>query len=582
MLMPPTPGPVWSPEGQRGALSVPSEQRSASIKTKTSRLAAPGWLHVVNGAIFISGLILVCGLSALIGVPAPLHSFAHDMFFLLDNAYRVVQGQVPHRDFSSAWGPIIYLIYATGLMLSGMLPTGIGYANALFGAMLAIWAFFITRSRWTSTSASVVGLFTILLITAPFSLGDNPRDFGFAMTYNRYGYAIFGIIILECASVMLGKSDEAISTDSWIGRSSIGAMSSGFALGFLAFLKISYAMVAVVFVAGSIILDGPSRVRRIIGVLSGFGIVAVLILSYLRFDLSDMFQDLAIAAASRRLALQVLHPISAVDLVQVAAILVFVAWRYLRARVTHTDTPRLGEALFALMTVGAGYSLLISNAQTDTFPLNGYAAVALAAGSSQSRRENSTKWQRLTMGSLRILLVGVCILPLTMENGISLAAATRERLWPRTPDVVSLASTERGAYLLFRPAARSESTGAVYTAAVEDGLELLRRHSGDNDGVLAFDEFNPFNYLLDRPSPRGGLAATAYNYIFSDASHPTAGRFFGNTRYVMVRKYRRLRSDETEVDDVAALMRIYGPTLQSEFTVVAETEDWVLWQRRQP
>ena len=173
-----------------------------------------------------------------------------------------------------------------------------------------------------------------------------------------------------------------------------------------------------------------------------------------------------------------------------------------------------------------------------------------------------------------------------MHDEHSLAVAARERLWPSTPNVVSLVSTERGAYLLFRPATvPTETTGAEYVEAVDDGLELIRRHSTARDGVLTFDEFNPFNYLLGRPSPMGGFAAAAFDYTFSDSACPSAERFFGDTRYVVVRKYRTenpnaIEHDDTEVADVLALMRIYGPTLRSHFFVVEETDHWVLWQRR--
>jgi len=164
---------------------------------------------------------------------------------------------------------------------------------------------------------------------------------------------------------------------------------------------------------------------------------------------------------------------------------------------------------------------------------------------------------------------------------VSLAVAA---VWP-TPHkthINSLASAERGTALIFGPvrgSAKTETIGADYVEALNDGLALLRRHSGPLDGVLTFDEFNPFNYLLDRPSPKGGFAATAYDYIFSDTAHPTAERFFGNATCVMVRKYTKKGQDNPEKSNVLALMRLYGPALRSHFTVVEETEHWVLWRR---
>src|SRR5882672_6444741 len=130
--------------------------------------------------LFIIALAAICGLSALIGI-APVVVFGHDIFFFLDNSYRVLQGQIPHRDFESAWGPLMYLIDAVGLRLSGLRPEGIGYANAIFGALIATWAYLVTRRRASPTAACVVGIYTLLLITAPFSLGYGPLNFTPAM-----------------------------------------------------------------------------------------------------------------------------------------------------------------------------------------------------------------------------------------------------------------------------------------------------------------------------------------------------------------------------------------------------------------
>src|ERR1051325_8981018 len=120
-----------------------------------------------------------CALTVYTGI-APLRLFEHDTFFLLDNGYRVLQGQVPHRDFFSAWGPLIFLIEAAGLAISGVKPAGIAYANALFGALLAAWAFAIARPRLPAVSSCVIAVFTAFLIMAPFPLGYAPVQFSYA------------------------------------------------------------------------------------------------------------------------------------------------------------------------------------------------------------------------------------------------------------------------------------------------------------------------------------------------------------------------------------------------------------------
>jgi hypothetical protein len=578
LLKPPSPP---SPEGNEHPIRVDPypDRRDVTRHRLINRAWRLGW----SDATFIAALVLVCGVSAFIGIAAPLGSFAHDTFFFLDNAYRVAQGQVPHRDFSSAWGPIMFLIDATGLWMSGMRPTGLGYANAVFGGLIAIWAFLVVRPRWSSASACTVGIYTLLLITAPFPIGIAPIDFGYAMSYNRYGYALFGIIMMECVADVPSTQSES--------RGRIGgAISTGIALGLLVFLKISYALVAAPFIAALTICGGAGRVRRIVWLSSGFAILTVLVLCYLRFDIADMLQDLATAAAARRMSLDLSRPIGALDLVQGILILIFAADLISGGRIAGDRAARSHGALFALLTLAAGYLLLISNQQTNTFPLNGYAAVALVAAYGPLMTGRLLKWPGVSQTFPRTLLLAACILPFCIVNGISLAYAAVERQWPVAMEhqwpikagVIPLEFPERGASLRFRALIgerQTETAGAGYVAALNDGVALLRRHSGDRDGVLTFDEFNPFNYLLDRPSPRGGLAAAAYNYIFSDKAHPTAERFFGDTPYVLVRKYKQDGRDMLESSDVDALMRLYGPALRSHFAMVEETEHWALWRR---
>ncbi len=569
MLKPLPSGPA---EGRETSILV--DPHSDRCDARGLGIAEAAW-HLGRSDIgFIVALMLVCGLSVFVGIAAPLGSFAHDTFFFLDNAYRVAHGQVPHRDFSSAWGPVMFLIDAAGLWLSGMRPSGFGYGNALFGAVIAIWSFLLVRRRWPPAGACALGIYALLLITAPFPIGMAPTDFGYAMTYNRYGYALFGIIMIECAA-------DASSMPTGVRRGVAGALSTGIALGLLAFLKISYAFVAFPFIALLMIFGGGDRVRRFVALSIGVAITAVLVMCYLRLDVADMLQDLAIAAASRGQSLTLLHPVGLMDLVQGFVILVFAIDLLCGASVREERVARLHGALFALLSLAAGYFLLISNQQPDTFPLNGYAAVALVAAYGPLMT-GFLRWPGVSPHIPSAVLLAVCVLPFCVTNGISVAYAAVGKQWPTNANSISLASPERVTslrFLLGTGEHQTETAGAGYVAALNDGIALLRRHSGDRDCVLSFDEFNPFNYILGRPSPRCGLAAAAHDYIFSDLAHPTAARFFGDTAYVMVRKYEPDGPDVWERDDVDALMRIYGPTLRAHFTVVEETVHWVLWRR---
>ena len=556
-----------APRASRGGTAIAG---SAVASGPELRRLAFSW----NDWTAIAAVALVCGLAAYIGMPV-LREFEHDVLNALSNAYRVSQGQIPHRDFSSAFGPLLFLIEAAGLAISGMRPAGIGYANAVFGAVIALWTYRVARGRLAGAGAFVLGVYAVLLITAPFSLGYSPLAFTYAMLYNRYGYALLGIILLECGLQALRAP---VGEVQGAGR----GFSAGAAWALLLFLKISYAILAVPFLL-LWVCCGAGRRRRLLALCGGFGMVAAIVLCYLRFDLADMFRDLAYAAIGRGTTWRLGSTLSPVVVIESIPLL-------LLAAVSAAGTGETGSRdalwrrarvwLFVLAAVCVGGLLLSTNHQAMSLPLDGFAAVVLVdtVVRRQSRGgDDRTRWL------LAMFLGALCLLPLTLMNGVSLAAAAWERYrGPETP-VVRIQSA-RGASIALGPvesALTTETGGAAYAEALNDGLDLIRTHTEAGDGVMTIDQFNPFNYLLDRPTPRGGMATASYNMTFSDAAHPSAGRFFGDARWVLVRKYSQAAGD-FPIEDyfIQGLLRVYGPALQQRFRPVAETGHWILWRRK--
>ena len=533
----------------------------------------------IGPAIFAGALALICGVAVFTGL-APLRVFEHDIFFLLDNAYRVLQGQVPHRDFYSAWGPVIHLVGAGGLLLTRMRPDGIAYANAICAALIGIWAYWVGRARLSSAAACGMGIFTVLLIATPSSLGYGALMFSHAMVYNRYGFALLGIILVECGTHLLGTEG---GEDARNGADASGAISSGAAFAVLGFLKISYALAA----APILLLGyafGSGRARRLLIFGGTAAVVSLPFLCYLRFDVGDMLRDLAMAGAARRLSW---HP---VDLLadgsaligEIIPLVLLFATLALARRSGSPAEPKwkVRELAIAAVAIAVGALLLTTNHQPAGFPLNAYAALVLA-NPYLTRWQSGVKTEGPAALAVAFMMV-VCILRVAAPDAVSLGAAAWEHYRPDA-HVLRLAS-ERGASIDFEPVrclTSSETGGPGYVAALNDGIELLRRHTSAGDGVLAIDMMNPFNYLLGRRSPWGGISAGAYNYVFSDAAHPTDERYFGDARCVLVRKYGRDAGDfATEQYNIDGLYRIYRPGLEARFRMVEETPHWRLYVPR--
>lgn len=514
--------------------------------------------HAADG-IFLAAAIVVCSLCAFVGIALPLGSFPGDTFFLLGNAYRVAHGQIPHVDFSSPWGPVIFLIEAAGLHLSGMRPSGLGYANAVFGPLIGLWTFCIARARWSPVVACIVGVYSLLLIAAPFPLGNNPVDFSYAMVYNRYGYALLGIVLLECTADML-------TAKGLVRQNAMLAVSTGVALGLLALLKISFEIVALSFVVILPAVGSAGGTRRLALVGTSFAFVLLLGLVYLQFDVGDIARDLAMAANSRAMSLQV-SSLLAVFSISNAALLVI-----------GTFVARVRGAFVAVLTIAVGCVVLLTNQQVGGFPLNAYAALALVA----TCVPNAERFSAWPFGIT--FMAAICVLPVYEESTISLVSAAFARSEPVRAGVSVLRMPERGTSLTFAAFRGQESSKpdiVRYTVVLDDGLTLLRKNLKGNEGVLSFEEFNAFNYILNLPPPRGGFAAAAYDYIFDDVAHPSPKRFFGSAPYVLVPKYGKTEAGggTSEEIDTAALVHLYGPTLRAKFAVVAETRHWVLWRR---
>jgi hypothetical protein len=68
--------------------------------------------------LFLVCLLSMCATAALMGA-VPTHQYGHDIFTLLENGWRVVNGQRPHVDYASPWGPVMFLVVGLGLTLSG-------------------------------------------------------------------------------------------------------------------------------------------------------------------------------------------------------------------------------------------------------------------------------------------------------------------------------------------------------------------------------------------------------------------------------------------------------------------------------
>src|SRR5580658_1810551 len=97
------------------------------------------WAFAVVAALYI---VFVA-----IAQTGPITRYGHDVFLFLDGGWRILNGQMPYRDFNLPLGPLEYLIITGGMLLTNASPQGIAIGNAAVGLTVGIWGWFLSRRR---------------------------------------------------------------------------------------------------------------------------------------------------------------------------------------------------------------------------------------------------------------------------------------------------------------------------------------------------------------------------------------------------------------------------------------------------
>ncbi len=502
----------------------------------------------------VCAIALVFFTGAAAAVIGAVHTriFGHDVFIFFDAGWRVLNGQRPEVDFNPSMGPLLSLLAAAGLKLAGNSANGIGYMSALESAIVGCWAYALTRRRMAAVPSTLAAIVLALIAAAPFPIGLPPNSFSHAMVYNRYGYALAGLVALECFQPGAGTL--------------LGGVSTGILSAALLFLKPSYCLVALGFAACS-----TASWRRAIGVAIGGLSAVVAMMAYLHFDFAALCGDLRMLSAARGSSLSLWN----------------VRWAFFKgfpdflplgllALLASASTYRPLVLTFAFWIGGA--LLLATNAQPGGYPLNAILALLLVE-QSRASVPPVTAVRLPKPGTILILLGLICYAPIAIDNasGLLFALIDSRR---NPPEAIARFHAPNLAGLIFYDIddgteADQRSNGHAYVTYINDGLDLIQRDSAPTETVFTLDMVNPFPYALQRRPPHGGTPALAFNHTFNDQHKPSPEWLFGGAGIVMVPKH-----PASAEPDARALFRNYLPAIESEFRLSAESDWWRLYKRR--
>jgi hypothetical protein len=493
----------------------------------------------------------------------PVARYGHDILLFLDGGWRILNGQMPYRDFNLPLGPLEYLLVAGGMLLTNASPQGIAIASATVGLAVGIWGWFLSSRRMPVIPAMLVTAWLILTSTAPTSLGYATPNFpSCAMIYNRQGYALLGLVIVEC--VFANRRHGFLS-----------GVSSGIALALMAFLKLNFFGYAGLFLLASI----PTRrqeMPRVWGCLAGFAGITATFLLYLRTAMPAFIADMTLAAQARQSRSDPNHffggPSGRGQMLVLALLTIAALFLIARGKIERRYVVRM--VLIGCVVIASRPYFRFTDSGETGFQLAALWAAILVDALLMAYRESGFKVAVSAVIALGLVGFVAEILPdaesvLTLmrfstssvqARGFSVAGVGLERLkFYDLPGTESIASYDNGHYLVDN---------------LNDGRALLEKYSAQTESVFAIGYRNPFSYVLRRKPAFGGSTLLQIDYNFSEKNPLDADLVFGNADLIMVPHYQSgIEPSNTMI------VEIYRPYLQQHFAFVASSQSWSLYRR---
>ena len=502
----------------------------------------------------VLAVALPCFLRTYLGKPFIAERYGPDAFIVLDGAWRVLNGQVPHRDFHSSLGPVFYLIGAAGLKLGSSSAVGLNYSQALAGLIFGLWAFALACRRLPAIFAGLYSILVVLLAIAPYELGESPLLLAPATTYNRYCYVLLTLILVESVCPPMAR---------FVHRSReerLGGISTGVALALALFIKVSFFLGALMLL-GAVWMWRKQSGTRIAALCAAFGVTAGLVVVFLlRGEVTGMLYDLRMAAAGKKVVLRYAAEILVKNMgviLSVVALAVFIS--LIRTGKHWSDTIRVPMMTIAICAVS--YLVILGNHQETGMPLVATLGIVLA-----SRAAEEVKNAPL-LSVVLVAWAAFLFAPLLIADAAGLGYGALKSFSYKPSSVAEFHSPLLQP-LVFTSTINTRDFGSGYVRCVNEGLEMLRVHP-KSVRVVTLANTDPFPHAAGLVPARGGITWIADGNNMSPAFKPAAEDFFADASLVLVSRY---------VSDGGAL-RLYGDYVKQHFQVTQESPCWELYIR---
>jgi hypothetical protein len=479
-------------------------------------------------AVFASVIILstLAATMAHLGAPA-MNGRPWDTPILLDGAWRIANGQIPHLDFYSHLGALPYYISFLGMKPGHPDVSSITYGSISLMALLACASILVLWSRTTPFYLFLFTLFLGFLVITPRPLGDPYDCNDYAMIYNRLGealLALFAIIVF-----LPPRQDRRHGWLDWF-----ESMIAGLLLGSLFFVKLNYFCIGILFLA----LSGVLCLRNlplIVACVFSSVIFSAIFLILSGIHMGAMVADFHIMANAQSpgsriiaLAIQLIKHIMLLPILLILAL----EWQ--------SGAPKSTGWLAILQTwvppvaiFGSAVLLVASNTQVGEMPL---LAVAALCGAEQIRRQTAISPTGPVFRAERSLAV-LCLFMLfslpTLGIDIKSVSHVLHVSKPANAMDTGLLKTTNLQDFRFDAKGVQATNSKGYVDELNDGISLLRRHMDPGMRLCSTLFSNPFHLALGLKPAKGGLTCWA-DCVLNSRSHPALSHMIGNSTHIIV------------------------------------------------
>lgn len=511
----------------------------------------------------------------------------NDTFVIVDGAYRMARGYIPHLDFRNQLGFLNFAVPALAMRITGNVGAAMPTALALYTVFLAPLAAYVICTRLRYWIAIPLFLYIVLLVASPFMVGSTPVQISFASIYNKMGWAALIILLLLYISPLF------TTKKLWI----LDGLVAALLMAFLLYTKITYGLVAIAAIALMAILDASWRRRAILAAVLFAAIIGLVELffgiNYAYF--SDLAHHSLVRSSLGFMGTRIVTSIVKNSYYVLAGTAALILCFFYSDR-------KYRDLLFGLFVISSSIALFIFNSQeTDVPTVIAFIAIACERIARQAfgRADPGRRVAVFAVFAFFLIMISEILAYSAVAFALSYTRSTAANPkdvagepnigsffivedWPHGANHARMKQgiarfgedgfDDIGKYV----ASRQSIFQQEYSRTIEKGVDLLDEYDLGNERILTFDFANPFPSIIGSEPPTGDRVGLYFGRTFNEDVHIPADIMFRDTSVIMVPKVAM----EPHTRD--ALMDIYGDYVREHYRLVHEDRYWSVWKAQAP